>query len=337
MHAMKRILIVKVTSLGDIVESQPVVADLLRAYPGVKVDWVADAMFADVARWNAGIDRVLSAPLRRFKRRRTWQDFKAIASAIGELRAERYDAVIDIHGVYKSAIISSLARSSRRLGYETPYLGERGAAFAYTERFPRPDCNAWHGIRVSVADALGYRLEEPPVYNLRVPCPEGSMVRTGTAPVAMLFHATSSDEKKWPSAHWATLARKLIASGLRIVLPWGTPKERHEAALIASQAPGATILPPMSVLEVAQMIETATLVVGVDTGFTHLAQALGRRTVMIFVATSQHHNGIHAPPRCVPVGDEGNPPSVTDVLRAIGETDIGQSVGDSSIDDVTAA
>jgi heptosyltransferase-1 len=334
---MKRILIVKVTSLGDIVESQPVVADLLRAYPGVKVDWVADAMFADVARWNAGVDRVLSAPLRRFKKQRDWQDFKAIASSIGELRAERYDAVIDIHGVYKSAIISFLARSSRRLGYETPYLGERGAAFAYTERFARPDCNAWHGIRKSVADALDYRLEEPPVYNLRVPCPEGGVVKAGAAPVVILFHATSNNEKKWPSAHWAALARKLTASGLRVELPWGTPKERLEAALIASQAPGATILPSMSVLEVAQTIETATLVVGVDTGFTHLAQALGRRTVMIFVATSQHHSGIHAPPRCVPVGDEGNPPSVMDVLRAIGEADIGQSVSDSGIGGAAAA
>ena len=334
---MKRILIVKVTSLGDIVQSQPVVADLTRAFPGVKVDWAADGMFADVPRWNAGVDRVLSAPLRRFKKGRDWQDFKGIASAIVELRAQRYDAVIDIHGVYKSAIIAFLARSSRRLGYETRDLGERGAAFAYTGRFARPECNAWHGMRVSVADTLGYRLEGPPIYNLRVPRPEAGQHMADAAPVAILFHATSNEDKRWPATHWAAVARELTEGGLRVVLPWGTPKERREAALIASQAPGATVLPPMSVLEVAQAIDTAALVVGVDTGFAHLAHALGKRTVMIFVATSQHHCGIHAPPHSVSVGDEGSAPSVTDVLRAIGNTDTDQSATDSGISDAAAA
>jgi heptosyltransferase I len=316
---MKRILIVKVTSLGDIVQAQPVVDDLRRAFPGVKVDWAADEMFVDVARWNVGIDRTLCAPLRRFKKTRNWRDLKAIASAIVELRAQRYDVVIDIHGVYKSAIIAFLARSSRRLGYQTPDLGEAGAGFAYTKRFSRrPACNAWHGMRVSVAEALGYRIEGSPVYNLQVPRPEAGVHTEGSAPVAMLFHATSNEDKKWPLTHWAAVARELTESGLRVVLPWGTSKERHEATLIASQAPGATVLSPMSVVEMAQAIEAAALVVGVDTGFVHLAHALGKRTVMIFIATSPEHCGIHAPPRSVSVGDERSAPSVTDVLRAIG-------------------
>src|ERR1700758_740729 len=124
---MKRVLIVKVTSLGDIVEALPVVADVQRAFPGVKVDWAADEAFADIVRWNAGVDRVLCAPLRRFKKARRWSDFKAIWASISELRAYRYDYIIDIHGVYKSAIIAFLARSSRRIGYQSQDLGERGA------------------------------------------------------------------------------------------------------------------------------------------------------------------------------------------------------------------
>ncbi len=333
---MNRILIVKVTSLGDIVQAQPVVADLLRAFPGVKVDWAADEVFADVARWNIGIDRVLCAPLRRFKRMRNPSDLRAIAAAIRELRAARYDVVIDIHGVYKSAIIAFLARSSRRLGYRTCDLGESGAAFAYTERFRRPECDAWRGMRMCVAEVLGYRLEEPPVYNLRVPCAEDSMPTAGVAPVAMLFHATSNEEKKWPASNWASIARELIRSGFRVVLPWGTTSERNEAELIASQASGARVLAPMSVLGMAQGIESASLVVGVDTGFVHLAHALGKRTVMIFAATSPEHCGVHAPHRSVSVGDNGRAPSVKEVQSAIDEVCAHQNAICSDISDATA-
>src|ERR1700760_3127933 len=114
---MKRILIVKVTSMGDVIQAQPVVSDLKRAFPGVQVDWAVDESFAEIARWNSGIDRVLCAPLRRFKKARNLDDLKAIAQSIGELRAHKYDYALDIHGVYKSAIIAFLSRSRQRLGY----------------------------------------------------------------------------------------------------------------------------------------------------------------------------------------------------------------------------
>jgi heptosyltransferase-1 len=316
---MKRILIVKVTSLGDIIEAQPVVADIKRAFPGVKVDWAADEMFADVARWNTGIDRVLCAPLRRFKKARSLADFRSIAASIAELRAERYDVVIDIHGVYKSAIIAFLTRSSRRLGYRSQDLGERGAAFAYTGRLaPRAEVNAWHGMRISVGDALGFQVEGPPVFNLQVPGTTGSSVSTiGDAPVAMLFHATSKDDKKLPATHWAAIARNLIGRGYAIELPWGSPVERIEAGAIAALVPEASLLPPMDVTEIARMIDRATLVVGVDTGFVHLAHALHKRAIMIFVATSREHFGIEAPFRSISVGDGQSVPPVDEVLRAI--------------------
>ncbi|TAL96317.1 MAG: lipopolysaccharide heptosyltransferase I [Paraburkholderia sp.] len=331
---MKRILIVKVTSLSDIIEAQPVVADIKRAFPGVKVDWAADEMFADVARWNAGIDRVLCAPLRRFKKARSLADFRSIAASIAELRAERYDVVIDIHGVYKSAIIAFLARSSRRLGYRSQDLGERGAAFAYTGRLaPRPDVNAWHGMRISVGDALGFQVEGPPVFNLQVPGASSSPVPTiGGAPVAMLFHATSKDEKKLPATHWAAIARNLIERGYAIELPWGSPAERIEAGAIAALVPEASLLPPMDVTEIARMIVRAALVVGVDTGFVHLAHALRKRTVMIFVTTSPEHSGVEAPFRSISVGDGQGVPPVDEVLRGIDYVQIKpDAAGDATV------
>jgi heptosyltransferase-1 len=315
---MKRVLIVKVTSLGDIVQALPVVADIKRAFPGVQVDWAADEAFAELVHWSKGVDRVLCAPLRRFKKARRWSDFKSIASSIAELRAYRYDFIIDIHGVYKSAIIAFLARSSRRIGYQAQDLGERGAAFAYTGRFgPRPKCNAWHGMRISAGEALGYEVEGPPVYNLRLPEPATPSFEAGSAPVAAFFHATSKDDKKWPLSHWVSVGLELVQRGFQVVLPWGSAGERAEAEQISAQVPGSTVLPKMSVTEIAQMIDACALVVGTDTGFVHLAHALQKRTVMIFVATSPSHCGIDSPYRSISIGDGQSVPPISAAIEAI--------------------
>jgi heptosyltransferase I len=314
---MKRILVVKVTSLGDIIQAQPVVSDLHRAYPGVKIDWAADASFADVLHWNPGIDRVLCAPLRRFKKARDMTDLRAIAASISALRQERYDVVLDIHGVYKSAIIAFLARGRRRYGYLADDLGERGAAFAYTHRFSRRDtANAWHAMRLSVSQALGYSIEDLPRFGLRLP--EALPLRSpADTPRAMFFHATSAEVKKWPTQHWIEVGRELTARGFQIALPWGTEDERDSAAAIAAGVPGAEVLPKLSVTECAQFIDASDLVVGTDTGFVHLAYALEKPTVMIFTATSRPHFGINLRGQAVSVGDEGRVPGVGEVLEAI--------------------
>jgi heptosyltransferase I len=315
---MKRILIVKVTSLGDIVQALPVIADIKRAFPGVQVDWAADEAFAEVVHWSQSVDRVLCAPLRRFKKARRWADFKAIAASIGELRAFRYDYIIDIQGVYKSAIIAFLARSSRRIGYRNKDLGELGAAFAYTRRFgPRPKGNAWQGMRISAGEALGYEPQGPAIYDMKLPAPATAPFAAGDAPVAALFHATSKDDKKWPAAHWGEIGNELVRRGYRIVLPWGSSGERQEAEAIAALVAGATVLPQMSVTEIAQMIDACSLVIGTDTGFVHVAHALQKRTVMIFVATSPSHFGIEAPNRSISIGDGHSVPPVSEALRAI--------------------
>jgi heptosyltransferase I len=315
---MKRILIVKVTSMGDVIQAQPVVSDLKRAFPGVQVDWAVDESFAEIARWNSGIDRVLCAPLRRFKKARNLDDLKAIAQSIGELRAHKYDYALDIHGVYKSAIIAFLSRSRQRLGYRNKNLGERGAAFAYTGRFAPPhDRNAWHGMRESVSTALGYPLEGAADYNLHIPEPEQPIVDTGGKPLAMLFHAASKDDKKWPAAHWIAVARELVERGFHVVVPWGSQAEHDEGAAIVNEVKGAYLLPKLSVTEIAQAIAAADFVIGVDTGFVHLAHALNKRTVMIFIATSRELFENNTPYRSVSIGDGNSVPPVSEALAAI--------------------
>lgn len=317
-NTMKRILVVKVTSLGDVIHAQPVVADLHRHFPGVKIDWAADASCADVLYWNRGIDRVLCAPLRDFKKHPTKSGFASIVRSVRALREVRYDAVIDIHGVYKSAIIAFLSRSRERYGYRAEDLGERGAAFAYTKRIARSmEYNAWNGMRVSVGEAFGYTIDSPPEFGIEIPKAAGPVGVAREGPFALLFHATSNEDKKWPCAHWRRLSHGLVERGLRTVLPWGSPSEREEAVAIANGIPGATVLPRLSVLEIAQHIDQAALVVGTDTGLCHLACAVGIPTAMVFAATSPRHCGIDVPGRGVSVGDDGAPPSPTQVERAI--------------------
>lgn len=316
---MKRILIVKMTSLGDVIQTLPVVTDIRRAFPGVEVDWAVDESCADVVRMSPGISRVLSAPLRRFKKTRSPADLKAILALAVALRRYRYDAVLDLHGVYKSAIVSFLARARWRFGYRNPDLGERGAMFAYNRRFgPRPACNAWHGMRISAGEALGYMPQGFADYGIvarRGGEPTQLRDSTGT-PYALFFHATSKDDKKWPPGTGPDSPARCSRAGCAMLLPWHSAAELREALRIAALAPGAAVMPRMSIAELTHKIDGAAAVVGVDTGLVHMAHAMKKPTVMIFLATSRDHCGIAAP-RSLSIGEQGWVPGVDDVLGGL--------------------
>jgi hypothetical protein len=159
-------------------------------------------------------------------------------------------------------------------------------------------------MRVSAGEALGYVPEG--VADHGIVAPQDARLPaalTDGTPFVLLFHATSNPDKQWPADHWAALATQMIARGVRVLLPWGSPAEHDDAQQIAARAPGAIVLPAMSVRELGAAIGLATLVVGVDTGFVHMAHALKRPTVMIFVATSRHHCGIGGAPHALSIGE----------------------------------
>lgn len=314
---MKRILIVKLTSLGDMVFTLPVVTDLKRAYPGVTIDWIADEYCSVVPGWCPDVERVISVPLRRYKQTRSKADLKRIAGALRELRREKYDAVLDLHGVYKSAIASFLARTKRRFGYPVAELGEAGARYAYTDVFPPhrdPDC-ARERMRYAASRGLGYTIRPEREYSLKLP--DGAPAEADKGPYAMIFHATSADTKKWPQQDWMAVGRLLSERGLRVLLPWGSDKERAEAEAIAEGIPTAEVMPRMSITQCTQMIQRAALVAGTDTGLVHIAEALGRPTVMLFTETSQHLYGVNEPGRAVALGGHGVIPQRDEVLAAV--------------------
>lgn len=321
---MKNILLLKLTSLGDMAQTLPLVADLRKQYPDAKIDWVVDSYCADIPRWTIGVDRVISAPLRRFKKSRSWADFKEIAGAIWAIRKRKYDVVIDVHGVYKSAITAYLARSPRKLGYAAEFLGEPGAVFAYNEIFgPHGDATGRHKMRLVVADALGYPVEGEEKYELALPKPAAPFYNDGIKR-AFLFPATSRDtkarrqnEQKWPMERWIAVGQGLAERGYRVQLPWGSDVELQTSKLLAAEIPNADIPAAMSITELSQRINESDLVVGANTGFVHLADSLRRPTVMVFIDVDPSHIGVMTPGISASVGDKGVVPEASAVLQAV--------------------
>ena len=316
---MKRILIVKITSLGDVVMAQPVVADIRRAYPDAIIDWACDEAYSEIPQWNAAVETVHRAPLRLIKKQKNLGGVRLVLQAIAAMRTHRYDAVIDIHGAYKSAIVAFLTRAEHRYGYPNKALGEKGAAFAYGSRMSyTKGCSAVQMMREAAGSALGYTVQGAPYFGLRPPTlPAAQQDACRLAPrTALLLHGASKPEKCWPEASWIAVGRALYSMGISCAMPWHSDEEHARAQTLAAALPGAQVLPKMSLAECAQAIDSATLVLGVDTGLTHLAYALERPTVAIFSATSRKHFGFDAPGRACSVGDEGRVPDVNEVLEA---------------------
>ncbi len=289
---MRRILFVKTSSLGDVVHNCPAVSDVARAAPGAAIDWVVEEAFAGVAAMHARVRRVIPVALRRWRgtlwRARAWSEMADFRRA---LREERYDLVIDTQGLLKSALLARLAGGERH-GLDASSAREPLAACLYDVRHAVPrQQHAVERNRQLAAAALGGAPREACDYGLRV---EGPPPFELPSPYAVLLTMTSRADKLWPEASWVELGRLLAARGLRCVLPWGGDEEKARAARIAAGIGEALVPRRMELIELARLLRGARGAVGVDTGLTHLAAALGVAAVGIFVSSEARLTGLHA-------------------------------------------
>src|SRR5688572_16390550 len=269
---MTTILFVKTSSLGDVVHHCPAVSDAARALPGAAIDWVVEAPFAAVAAMHPAVRRVIPVAVRRW-RSALWKPsvWSELAQWRRELRAERYDAVVDTQSLVKSALISRAALG-RRHGMDRASARESLAASFYDVNHAVPrGLHAVERNRLLTASALQYPKRDALDYGLRIPGAEKSGY-------IVLLTMTSRADKLWPEARWIELGRGLRAP---TVLPWGSAAERARAERIAS-AIGGTVPPRRNLQEISQLFAAARCVVGMDTGLTHLAAALGAPTVGIY-------------------------------------------------------
>jgi heptosyltransferase-1 len=307
-----RILLIKTSSLGDVVHNLPVVTDLRREYPEAGIDWVVEESFADIARLHPGVRRVIPVALRRWRTSLftadTWREMRAFRAT---LQTENYDRVIDTQGLLKSALIARMARG-KRCGLDAASAREPLAARFYDATFEVPrNLHAVERNRRLGGLAAGYGIVGAPDYGIAVaPAP------THDPGSAVLLTATSRDDKLWPEDGWIAAGRALHERGLNCLLPAGSAIERERATRIAQAIPGAVALPPLSLPELAAQLADTRIVIGVDTGLVHLAAALGRPTLALFCASDPGLTGVVASTPAINLGSRGRPPSVEQVLAA---------------------
>ena len=274
-------LLVKMSSLGDIVHTFPAVDDAARR--GVRFDWVVEENYEPLPALATGVDTVLPVAFRRWRRAPLTGTGEALAF-VRRLRQRRYDLVVDAQGLLKSAVVGTLARADERVGLDFASVRERPAALAYGRRVAV--ARAEHAItrtRELFAEAFGYRTPTtPPRFGLA-----GRPVHDSHV---LLAHGTTWSTKTWPEPYWIDLARHVADAGLTPVVPW-VDGEKPRALRIARAVPEAHVCPPMDLASVVDLVGTVRGVVGVDSGIAHLGAAFGRPTVMLFGPTDPHLTG----------------------------------------------
>ena len=310
------LLVVRPSSLGDLVYALAIVSDVERHRPGMAVDWVVETGFMPLLSLDPRIRRLLPLALRRWRKApwqaRHWHDGRAFLRA---LRAERYDVVLDAQEQVKGALLASFARGPRH-GFDWRSAREPIATlFDATHHAVPRDLHFAQRMRLLAAGALGYEIDGPPRWDLRAPAAPAVMP-AGRYAVALT--ATSRAEKHWPRALWQALIAQLGRAGLAVALPWGSARERAFCEQLAACLPNAIVPGWLSLPDAAALLRDAELCVGVDTGFTHLAAALGTPTVAIFTATDvARHGAAVAGSHAQDAGNAGAPPDLDTVSSAI--------------------
>jgi heptosyltransferase I len=310
-----RILLVKTSSMGDVIHNLPVMSDMRRNIPGAAIDWVVEEDFAAIPALHPGVRRVIPVAIRRW--RKSWlsaQTLSEVKKFGTELRRDAYDAVLDTQGLTKSAVIARLARG-KRLGYLKTSAREPLAALLYDQGFDVP--KGQHAVernRQLAGQALGYPIDAELNYGITAPgLPnDGTLAR----PYGVLLHVTSRASKLWPEPNWVQVGAYLASLGIGCVLPWGTARERERSEALAGKIPGAVVPPSLALEQAAALLGGAQLVIGVDTGLAHLAAALGRPVAGVYCATEPGLTGIYGP-GSVNLGAAGRPPEALEVIAAV--------------------
>ena len=316
MHA----LLVKTSSLGDVVHNLPLVTDIQRHNPGAIIDWVVEETFADIPRLHPGVHRVIPVAVRRWRKAlfsaATWREMAAFRR---QLREDCYDVVLDSQGLIKSAVIAQQARmaaNGRRLGFNAEAAREPFAARFYDIGFGIPkSAHAVERNRWLAAAAFGYTLDVPLDYGITATPLSASWLPVKS--YAVLFSGTSRADKLWPESDWVTLANALNTA---VILPAGSAEEHERALRLAAQIHYAIVAPPLGIAELAGLLAGAQVVVGLDTGLTHLAAALAKPTLAIFAGSDPELTGVHVESglaNAINLGHKGAPPAADEVIAAV--------------------
>lgn len=285
-----KVLLIKTSSLGDIVHAFPALTDAARAYPDIELDWVVEEAFADIAALHPSISRVIPCALRRWRRaplkawrNGEWRLFKR------DIQASHYDVVIDAQGLIKSAFITRLTRGER-VGLDKHSAREAFSARALDRPVSVPkEQHAITRLRQLFSQALNYPLPDsgPDSGFSSAPALSADSVEK-----IIFLHGTTWPTKHWPEQQWRQLAQMACDAGKEVWLPWGNESEKARAERIAAQLPSVSLLPRMTLVQLFKKMREADAFVAVDTGLAHLAAAAGLFGVALYGPTDPALTGV---------------------------------------------
>jgi heptosyltransferase-1 len=335
-----KFLLVKLSSLGDVLHNLPIIWDIRERFPDAQIDWIVEEGYVDLLKplqsigEFKGVDRIIPIALRRWKKNifssRNWQEFKTF---IQILRLEKYDEVIDFQGLIKSAAVCSLAKRSDQgkttgLANATEYSSyEPIARMFYFQSVQVPkQCHAIDRSRYLLSSACQIPLIDRTVspkfylksiinhlFKKNISDDQKELIR----PYVLCFHATARDEKKWDISNWITVGKYLIFKGFNPVFPWGNTFEKQTSEDLVSQIGGGIVPQAFSISQYFNIISNAALTIGVDTGLTHLSAVLNQPTIEIYCDSPVWKTEGFWSEKIINLGDTGKPPSADEVITAI--------------------
>ena len=282
---MKSVLLIKLTSLGDLIHALPALSDAKRARPEVEFDWVIDENFQEIATWHPAVRGVFTTNHRKWREALAHPSTRgSIAELVARLKTNRYDLVIDGQGNFKTALLS-LFTNGTRAGFDRRSVREWVAHLAYQRRYAvTKKAHAIERLRRLFGAALEYPVpESPPDFQIRrdrFTRPQIALPRE----YLVFVHSASWKTKLWPEAHWAELLRKSVKAGFEVLLPWGNAAEEARAKRLAAGS-GIQVLPKLTLSEMGRVLELARACVCMDTGLSHLVAALGVPSITLYGAT----------------------------------------------------
>lgn len=281
-----RVLIVKTSSMGDVLHTLPALTDAQQAIPGIRFDWVVEEGFAQIPTWHEAVDRVIPVAIRRWRKAWFSAPVKAERAAFRDtVQAQKYDAIIDAQGLVKSAMLVTRLAHGMKHGMDWQTAREPLASLFYNRRHHiAKQQHAVERTRELFAQSLNYPKPQTQG-DYAIAQHFVNHLNADEGDYAVFLHATTRDDKHWPEANWRELIGLLAGSGVRIKLPWGAPHEEARAKRLAEGFDYVDVLPRMSLEEVARVLAGAKFVVSVDTGLSHLTAALDRPNITVYGPT----------------------------------------------------
>lgn len=330
------ILLVKTSSLGDVIHNLPVINDILQFAnipENINIDWCVEKSFSDIVRLHSKIRNIREVNLRLWKKNiislQTWQAFFSFKQ---QLQSEQYDYIIDTQGLLKSAMLSKLA-NGKKYSYDKTSIRESIAANFYDfNYFVDTQLHAVNRNRLLVANVLNYNNNpnfqntlNSPDYGIKI---KNNLTKHQNQNLAWLQNqnpqnkkiitfltATSRNDKLWANENWVSLGNNFSQNGFFIVLPAASNAERQRAEQISQQIPNSILAPPLDLQTLAMLLNSSTATIGVDTGLTHLSVALEIPTIAIYTATNPQLTGVFGRGKFANVGDIGQIPTPTEILQ----------------------